>query len=417
MEEDTIAPEAPDARWPLAGLVVVDLSTTLLGPYCTFLLAEMGASVIKVEDPIGGGDIFRRVVKGRSPEMSPLFLRVNRGKRSIGLNLKEPEGRAVLDRILAGADVFIHNMRATAARRLRLDYAVIGQTFPSIVYCECFGFGEDGPYAGTPAYDDTIQAYAGIADVQGRSSGVPAYVATPVADKTSGLSALYAILAALYRRSICGRGQRVTIPMFETMVAHVLFEHMGDAVYATGGGDFGYQRLLSPYRRPHQTADGYIGVLVYTDDHWRRFLAGVGLDAYLDDERFRTPSNRMANLDFVYGVVEETLLTRTSAEWLELLTKLDVPVAPVQTLEGLLSDPHLEAVKFFEYEEHPTQGLLRQTRAPIGFTEGEPAGTLRPAPHLGEHTFEVLEEVGFASDEIQELVKRGVVLTFDEGRR
>jgi crotonobetainyl-CoA:carnitine CoA-transferase CaiB-like acyl-CoA transferase len=387
---------------PLAGIRVVDVSTTFLGPLATYHMAQMGADVIKVEPP--GGDVIRNLTAGTSPGMSPTFLRLNRGKRSLVLDLKRPGHRHALGRLIARSDVFLHNMRPDAAARLRLDHASIMDDNPKIVYCAAYGYGQAGPYARRPAYDDIIQAASGMAAIQGVVTGVPTYVVSTVSDKTCAMMALTGTLAALVARERTGRAQSVEIPMFETMVADVLMEHMMGMIYEPPHGPPGSPRTMSKYRRPYRTTDGYLGVLLYTDAHWRAFLSGIGRKDLLVDPLYQSMTTRNASIDEVYGFLEETIAGRSTDEWMTFLDQLDVPAFPVMSLEALFEDPHLKKVGFFELENHPTEGTLRQMRPTMLFGGSSNAPPMRPAPHLGEHTRDVLNEVGLGADEIDQLI-------------
>lgn len=402
---------------PLQGIRIVDITTAFSGPYCSLLLAEMGADVIKVEAP--GGDVIRDVGARRTPGMSGTFLNANRGKRSVVLDLKTPGGRQILDELVGSADVLLHNMRPAAADRLGLAYQTVADRHPNLVYCGLHGYGEGGPYADRPAYDDTIQAASGLAHLQGLGTGEPAYARTIVVDKTAGLTALYGILAALFFRERTGSGQEVDVSMFEMMVSYVLIEHMNGWTFDPPVGPPIYPRTVSEHRRPYRTSDGYVAVMLYTDAHWRRFFASQGM-ALMDEPRFASIGGRTEHIDELYGIVREIMLTRTTAEWHVLLEDIDVPMAPVHDFESLLTDPHLLSTGFFRTHQHPTEGPLRSMRAPVAFSatrEGNP----RPAPHLGEHTAEVLRELGLSQERIEQLYADGSALGLREtavpGRR
>jgi crotonobetainyl-CoA:carnitine CoA-transferase CaiB-like acyl-CoA transferase len=392
----------------LAGLKIVDVTTTFLGPYCSYLMAQMGADVVKVEHP--NGDITRSLTTARHPGMASVFLNVNAGKRSIVLDLTQPEGRVALNRLIQGADVFLHNMRASAAAKLGFGPEDVMAANPRVVYCGAYGFGEAGPYAGQPAYDDIIQAVSGIAAVQGAVEGKPRYVASVIADKTCGLTALYAILAALLERERTGKGQSIEVPMFETMVAYILLEQMGGMTFDPPDGPALYQRTISPFRRPYQTSDGSIALLLYTNDHWRRFFALVGRSELNDDPRFATPAGRSANIDEVYEFVDHMVATRSTEEWIRLLTEIDVPFARVNTIVDLFEDPHLQAVDMFRIVDHPSEGPIRMMRHSVNFSGGSDHEMIRPAPRLGEHSIEVLREAGFDAAEIDRMIEAGAVI-------
>jgi crotonobetainyl-CoA:carnitine CoA-transferase CaiB-like acyl-CoA transferase len=387
---------------PLAGIRIVDLTSTFLGPYCTMQLGDLGADIIKVEPP--QGDITRYLGVTRDGSLSSLFTGVNRGKRSVVLDLKQPEGQAALDRVLATSDVLVHNMRPAAAARLGLSDERLRRARPQLIHCVATGFGSDGPYAERPAYDDIVQAASGIAALQGSSTGTPDYVRTVIADKTVGLMAAGAITAALFHRERTGEGQRVEVPMFETMVSYLLVEQLGGLTYEPAEGPSGYARTASPDRRPYRTADGYLAVVVYTERQWQNFLTHVGRAAMLEDPRYATVVARSRHIDELYAIVAAELATATTAEWLEVLEGLDVPAMPVRTIEELFDDPHLAAVGMFGTVDYP-EGTVRTVRSPVRFSQ-TPTVTGR-APRLGEHSLEVLRAAGVEEDRIATLVGAG----------
>lgn len=384
---------------PLAGVRVVDLTTTFMGPYCTLLLAQMGADVIKVETP--AGDVVRYIADDRGTGMGPVFLTTNQGKRSIVLDLKDPDGRAALLRLVGTADMFVHNMRPDAVRRLGLGYAAVAAANPRTIYCAVRGFGVDGPYRDKAAYDDVIQAGSGLAAVQG-GTGEPTYVRTPVADKTTGLMAVGALSAALYQRERTGRGQEIEVPMLETMVSFTLLDQQGGYVFSPPRGPAGYARTNSPYRKPYRTADGFLSVTVYTDAQWRSFFGLVGRAELATEPRYRSITERTVHIDELYRLVEEELLRRPTAEWLAVLDEHGIPAMPVRTVPELFDDEHVRVTGMFQDLEHPTEGALRLARFPVAFSDAPPPRA-RPAPRLGEHGAEVLAELGYGPAEIRRL--------------
>jgi crotonobetainyl-CoA:carnitine CoA-transferase CaiB-like acyl-CoA transferase len=384
-------------RGPLADLTVLDLTSTFLGPYCAELLAQLGARVIKVEPP--EGDIVRYVADERHSGLGPAFLTFNRGKESVVLDLASTAGREALDLLVDGADVFLHNMRPAAMDKLRIDPATVRARNPRVVYCHAVGYGSTGTYRDEPAYDDVVQGVSGLAAVQG-GSGEPQYVRTQVVDKTVGVMALAAILAALHERDVSGEGQAVEVPMFESMAAFLLMEQQGQRVYAGRTGGTGYARTASPYRKPYRTADGTISVLLYTDAQWRTFFRLIDRPDLADDPELHSIRGRTRRIDELYALVEAELAARTTAEWLALLRANAVPSMPVNTIEDLFADEHLAAVGLFEDVEHPTEGPLVHARLPWTFARSG-APQLPGAPALGEHTAAVLRAAGLDDEAIR----------------
>ncbi len=387
----------PPAAGALAGVRVIDLTTVVLGPSATQVLGDLGADVIKVEPP--GGDVSRAAGLGRSPGMGHVFLNANRNKRSIVLDLKEPAHRDALLALCAEADVLAYNIRPAAMRRLRLDYDAVRAVNPRIIHAGGFGFGQGGPYAPRPAYDDLMQAMTGSADLLGRvlptnrDGDRPTYVPINFCDRVSGLHLVYAIIAALYARERTGLGQAIEVPMFETMSAFVLADNLGGASFDPPLGDMGYERIVSRGRQPYATRDGYLALLPYNDKQWREVLRLFGREELAADPRFATQAARSRNAEAVYEFLAQELGRRDTDEWLALLRDTDIPHARINAIEDLREDPHLAAVGFFEGYRHPHEGDLVRTRHPVEFS-GTPASIRRPAPRLGEHTAEVLREAG-----------------------
>lgn len=393
---------------PLGGITILDLTTVLMGPYATQILADMGANVIKVESP--EGDIVRQIGPGRSPGVGGMFLNTNRGKRSIVINLKKREGRDALLRLARQAHAIVYNLRPQAMARLGLDYETLAGTNPKILYVGVFGYGQSGPYAAKPAYDDLIQGASTIPTLLAiAGDGTPRYVPITIADRVVGLMAVNAILGGLMHQVRTGLGQRIDVPMFESMTDFVLVDHLGGLTYDPPLDDGGYARLLSSHRRPYKTSDGYICALIYNDKQWRSFFETIGQPEFLLQPRFANHASRHQHINEIYEEVGRIFLSRSTAQWRELLEGADIPVMPMHTLETILNDPHLNAVGFFKTIEHPTEGRIRQMQVPSTWSVTQPQAG-HPAPALGEHGQDILREGGFSAGEIEGLGQRGAVI-------
>jgi crotonobetainyl-CoA:carnitine CoA-transferase CaiB-like acyl-CoA transferase len=391
---------------PLAGVRVVDLTSVVVGPACTRALADQGADVVKIEAP-EAGDLLRHIAQGaRTPAMSGKFINFNRNKRSVVLDIKRPEGRAALLRLVAGADVFVSNIRPAALARAKLDYASLAPDHPRLIYCSIVAFGTDGRYANRPAYDPIIQSLSGVAATFHRAMGEPRFVPMVMTDHITGLVAAQGIGFALYRRERAGRGEAIEVPMFETMAGFVAAEHLGAATFDPPEGPAGDNRLLSPEYRPLPTKDGFITVAPNTDAQAFAFFDAIGRPELKADPRFASPVARTENAATYFEVRVAGLRQRTTAEWLEIFSRLDVPAARYNTIEDLLDDPHLNDTGFWQAEEHPTEGRLRRARVATRFGGGMREEVL-PAPRLGQHTREVLAEAGFSEAEVARLLECG----------
>ena len=376
------------SQGPLAGVRVVDLTAMVMGPYCTQIMADMGADVIKVEPP--EGDNTRYISVGPAPGMSGVYMNVNRGKRAVVLDLRTEGGKTALRALVRTADVFIHSMRSKAVTKLGFGYDDVAALNPSIVYTNCYGYGRRGPNRDLPAYDDTIQAECGLPAVQEQLTGEANYVGTIIADKVAGLTALYATMMALFHRERTGEGQEVEVSMFETMASFMLVEHANGAMFDPPLGPAVYPRTVAPNRRPYRTKDGHIAALIYNDKHWNAFVGAVR-PAWAT-ELYATLELRANDIDTVYGLVAQTMLERTTDEWLALFRELEIPAAPLNTPDALFDHPHLNAVGLFETVD--TQyGPVRMPGVPTWFsrTPGRIAG---PTRELGADTAEVLKELG-----------------------
>ncbi len=389
---------------PLSGVRIVDCTTVVLGPWAAQQLGDMGAEVIKVEPP--EGDTTRQLGPMKNPNMGAFYLACNRNKRSIVLDLKQPAARDALLRLARDANVLLHNYRPQAARRLGRSYEAFRAVNPGIVYVGTYGFRATGPYGDKPAYDDIIQAASGIASLQASIMGEPRYVPTIVADKTSSMTVLAAVLAALYHQARTGEGQEVEVPMFESLAAWVMVEHLYGETFTPPADTIGYKRILNPNRRPFKTRDGYLAILPYTDQNWRDFFQLTERRDLADDPRYKTLGTRLRHIEGLYAEVAKVAVTRTNAEWLTALDALNIPAMSVNTLESLLHDPHLEAVGFWQMVDHPTEGPMRLPGPPATYGK-TPGGIRRLPPRLGEHSEEILREAGFSPDEVAALLSSG----------
>jgi len=393
---------------PLTGIRIVDLSTVVMGPYATRILGDYGADIIKVEKP--GGDTSRQITPMRNPRMGAPFIHLNRNKRSIQLDVRQPAGLEVLLKLVEDSDVFFTNIRPKALAKLGLESEALRERNPQLITVAMTGFGQDGRYAADPAYDDLVQGLCAVPSLQ-QSAGcdVPRYVPLAFTDRSVGLHAAIATLAAVVHRHRTGEGQAIEIPMFETMVDQVLGDHMGGMTFDPPNAAPGYMRLLASERRPCPTSDGYVCALIYSDRDWHRFAQIIGRPTLLqDDPRFSSAGERTDHADFVSRFVAEQTVEKSTEEWIKLLREADIPVAPLHTLESLFDDPHLQDVGFFQACEHPTEGRIRQMDFPSKWSSTPPS-TRYFAPQLGEHSVEILAELGLDSESITELLESGVV--------
>ena len=389
---------------PLEGVRILEIASIIVGPLAGQYLGDMGADVVKLEPP--EGDRTRVMGPRRSPKMGSFFLTSNRSKRSIVADLKTVEGRQILQSLIASSDVLLHSMRTPAADRLGLNYETLAQSNPRLVYCHVAGYGDDGLYAGRAAYDDIIQAATGLAHLQTVIAGQPRFIPTIIADKISGLHAAYAIAMALIQRNMTGAGQKVDVPMFETMTAFNMVEHQWGHAFEPPIAPMGYEPVSTASRRPYRTRDGFLVVLPYNDSDWHRFFALAGAPEIMKDERFATFQSRQRHFRVVWDEIERQIARKTNQQWLQLLTPEDIPFSVVNSLEDLVDDPHLRSVDFWEIRQHSSEGALRIPRVPIQMS-GARTDITRLPPQLGEHTREILLERGFDSDLIDQWTREG----------
>jgi crotonobetainyl-CoA:carnitine CoA-transferase CaiB-like acyl-CoA transferase len=399
---------ASEVTGPLKGVRILDMTSVVFGAYATQMLGDLGADVIKVEFPGGrrgvGGDIMRwagHPPQGAPDDLGPIFMTINRNKRSVLLDLREERAMRALRRLIKTCDVFAASVRYDGLKRLGLDYEAVKAIRSDVIYVHGAGYGSDGPYAGEPAYDDLIQSASGMADILNRTDGNPAPRLLPslIADKVSGHFMAQAMLAAMFHHARTGEGQFVEVPMLECMTTFHLAEHFFGHVYDPPTGQWAYTRVANPERKPFATKDGYIGLLPYTDKQWDQFfeVAGWG-ESFAKDPRFSDYGTRGRHIRELYALVEQVTVTRTTDEWLALLKPLQIPVVRMNRLDELQSDPHLAAVGLFQRYEHPAAGAYFNLRPPVRYSR-TPANIRRHPPRMGEHTDEVLAEVADREEE------------------
>ena len=393
---------------PLDGIKVVDLTTIVVGPICTRTLADYGAHVTKVEAP--GGDLLRTMAEGhRNVGMSGKFINFNRNKRSIVIDIKKPEGHAALLKLISQADVFVSNVRPEALARAGLDHASLSKSNPRLIHCQILAFGRDGRYYNRPAYDPVIQSLSGVAGTIARATGEPRFVPMVMSDHTSGLIAAQCIGFALYRREKTGKGEAIDVPMLENMASFVSSEHLGAATFDPPVGPTGDGRLLSPNYKPVPTKDGYATVRPNTNAQAFAFFDAIGRPELKTDPRFDSAASRTKNAAAYFEVQSTGLVGKTTDEWVELFDKLDVPAARYNTIDELMTDPHLKDVGFFREEHHPSEGKLRRSK-PANTFSGGMRQEQGHAPLMGEQTREILAEAGYGAAEIDALLAAGAVL-------
>jgi crotonobetainyl-CoA:carnitine CoA-transferase CaiB-like acyl-CoA transferase len=396
------------AGGPLEGVRVVDLTSVVVGPLATQILADHGAEVIKVESP--SGDMARTIGGvGVTPGMGPKFLHLNRNKRSIVLDLKQPAGHKVLLQLIERADVLIWNVRPAAMARMKLSYKDVCAVNPKIVYCGMFGFGQGGRYREKPAYDSIIQGSAGVAALHHRAAGEPRYLPMVIADKTVGLIAVQMIVMALFHRERTGEGQSIEIPMFENMAAFVLQEHMYMKTFRPPRGETGDPRLLDPQQKPLATKDGFICISANTNAQAFAFFDAIGRPELKTDPRFDSIPARFRNVSAYFELRAAALKQKTTAEWVEIFDRADVPAMPYHTLDSLMEDPHLDEVGLFRTVDHPTEGKIVEIALPSTLSRGA-RRDFKAAPKLGQHSVEILGELGYDSDAVAQLLSSKVTL-------
>ncbi len=392
---------------PLSGMVALDLTQIMAGPVCTMLLADMGADVIKIEKPDGGDDT-RRMGPPFSGGWAAGFLALNRNKRSLALNLQDERGRPVFRRLLAGADVVVENFRPGVMERLGLGYAALAQVKPSLVYCSISGFGATGPYRDRGGFDLVAQGMSGLMSITGFPGSPPAKVGVPITDISAGTLAAYGILCAYIHSLRTGQGQMVDASLLEAGIAYTIWE---SALYFAQGeipGPLGSAHRVSAPYQALRTGDGYINIGAATQATWEQFCRALGLEAMIEDPRFRAPGDRKARERELAELLEVTLSAEPTAYWLELLNRAGVVAGPIYNMEQVYQDPQVRAREMLIDLEDPELGRLHNIGIPVKLS-ATPGRINRRAPALGEHSEEVLREAGFADGEIEELRDAGVI--------
>ena len=391
---------------PLEGVRIIDASSILMVPYCTRLLADMGAEVIKVETI--NGDNTRYIGPSINNGMAAVFLNINRNKKSICVDLKTPEGRLIIYKLIKTSDVFVSNIRKAALEKIKLTHSDFEKLNPKIITANAVGFSSEGPYAGLPAFDDTIQAVSGMAAYQGAYSNQPSYTSGATADKVTGIMLGMSIIGALFNREKNGKGIELEVPMMETMVDFTLVEHLYGFNFIPPKAPPIYPRQSSPNRRPYKTKDGYVAVLPYSDEQWLRFFKLVGKEEILKDSKFSSLKSRNENIDLLYHMLSEELTKQDTNYWLKSLKQSDIPAAKVNFPEEIFEDEHLQETNFFRETQHPSEGKLLYPKFPVEFKNTNNGETLH-APNLGENTKEILVGLGYSDFEIESLASKNII--------
>lgn len=392
----------------LSGYKIIDLTSVVLGPFCTQMMGDLGAEVIKVETL--AGDTMRHAGPHVTPGMGPIYLTINRNKRSLTLDLRKDEAKEVLRKLIKEADGFIHNIRAGGMRRLGFDYESVKAINPKILYLHAVGYGSEGPYAERQAYDDLVQCASGMASMLPLQDGseAPRYFPGLVADKTTGLYAAYAMMAGFLHRERTGRGQFIEVPMLECMVNFTMAENLYGRTFVPPKGGTTYTRSINPQRKPYKTKDGYLGIMPYTDANWADFFTLGGMPDLMKDPKFNTYANRTENITELYNTIEEIALQKTSQEWMSVLGKANVPCMKVQSLDEVLEDPQLVETGFFEQREHPTEGTYVAVNNPVAFSDS-PTHIYRDPPVIGQDNLEILAELGYSEKDIESIQNAGAL--------
>ena len=399
--------QSANGKLPLQDIKVIDFSQILAGPFCTMLLSDMGADVIKIEKPNGGDDT-RRYGPPFIEGESAAFLTLNRNKRSIVLDLKSEQGVAIVRRMLEDADVMIHNFRPGVVDRMGLGYDDVSALNPAIVYCTVSGFGTTGPYSSRAGFDLVAQGMSGLMSINGFPGAPPAKVGVPMADLNTGMFCAYGILTAYINRLSTGKGQHVDASLIESGIAYTLYESA--TYFATGevAGPLGSaHRMIAPYQA-FATQDGYINIGAANQNNWERMCRAIGREDLLDDERFASNPERMVSIEALTPIMEETFRTKTTSHWVEILETAGVPCGPIYNIEQVYADPHVQSREMSVALEHPKAGGIRNIGVPVKLSD-TPGSVRTPAPLLGQHSDEVLDQYGYDESEIAALKDSGAL--------
>ena len=399
--------QTTNGKLPLQDIKVIDFSQILAGPFCTMLLADMGADVVKIEKPNGGDDT-RRYGPPFIEGESAVFLTLNRNKRSIVLDLKSEQGIAIVRRMLEDADVMIHNFRPGVVDRMGLAYEDVSALNPAIVYCTVSGFGTTGPYSSRAGFDLVAQGMSGLMSINGFPGAPPAKVGVPMADLNTGMFCAYGILTAYINRLTTGQGQHVDASLVESGIAYTLYESA--TYFATGevAGPLGSaHRMIAPYQA-FATQDGYINIGAANQNNWERMCRAVGREDLLDDDRFASNPERMVSIDALTPIMEETFRTQTTAHWVEVLENAGVPCGPIYNIEQVYADPHVQSRDMSVELDHPKSGSIRNIGVAVKLSD-TPGSVRTPAPLLGQHSEEVLAQYSYADGDITAFRDAGVL--------
>ena len=392
---------------PLEGITILDLSSILMVPYCTRILADLGAEVIKIESL--EGDNTRYIGPYENKSMGAVFLNLNRNKKSVSVDLKTPKGKEIIFKLIKKSDVFISNIRKSALSRLGFDHKTFLKYNDKIITAFAVGFSSNGPYRDLPAYDDIIQAASGMASYQEAYSDQPSYTSGATADKATGLMLALSVVSSLFKRNKDNKNLELEVPMFETMVDFTLVEHLYGYNFLPPKDEPVYPRQSSPNRKPYKTKDGFIAVLPYNDEQWLRFLKFIKKEHLIKTKKFSTLENRNKNVDELYSLLVKELKKEKTNFWIKKLREIDIPSMKVNKPKDLFIDEHLKKTNFFKTYKHSTEGDLMYPRLPVYFNNERDNESEFEAPNLGNKTKEILIDLGYDKNEIENLRKEKVI--------